>query len=214
MPRCVARGFVNLVEVAFTPRGDAIGTDNWFQQPRGGNARRIGPHRRRRAVSLSPDKGTPQPVTGAPLPAVSLYPAVAHSGLAYVDGLALPRMQGSLLSAQHNTRRVVRHDLVAKGSTFETRDRDFVTTEDPDFHPSDVVEDADGRLLVIDTGKLVHPPLPDRTDSKSGGERRHLSCSASELEFAWRFVGIEVRLARSVRRAADRVIGRRTVGGA
>ncbi len=148
----VARGFVNLVEVAFTPRGDVIGTDNWFQQPRGGMRDALVHIVDGGLYPYHPDKGTPQPVTGAPLPAVSLYPAVAHSGLAYVEGLALPRMQGSLVSAQHNTRRVVRHDLVAKGSTFETRDRDLVTTEDPDFHPSDVVEDADGTLLVIDTG--------------------------------------------------------------
>ncbi len=61
-------------------------------------------------------------------------------------------MQGNLVSAQHNTRRIVRHKLVAKGSTLETRDHDLVSTEDPDFHPSDVVEDADGTLLIIDTG--------------------------------------------------------------
>ena len=29
-PEVVCRGFVNLVEVAFTARGEAIGTDNWF----------------------------------------------------------------------------------------------------------------------------------------------------------------------------------------
>src|SRR5262249_14450276 len=29
-PEVICRGFVNLVEVAFTARGDAIGTDNWF----------------------------------------------------------------------------------------------------------------------------------------------------------------------------------------
>jgi hypothetical protein len=29
-PEVICRGFVNLVEVAFTARGEAIGTDNWF----------------------------------------------------------------------------------------------------------------------------------------------------------------------------------------
>jgi hypothetical protein len=41
---------------------------------------------------------------------------------------------------------------VPHGSTFRTVDEAFVTTEDPDFHPSDVVESADGSLIVIDTG--------------------------------------------------------------
>src|SRR3954470_22680611 len=35
-PEVVCRGFVNLVEVAFLPGGEAVGTDNWFQQPAGG----------------------------------------------------------------------------------------------------------------------------------------------------------------------------------
>src|SRR5690606_28891701 len=31
-------------------------------------------------------------------------------------------------------------------------DRDFLTSDDPDFHPTDVLQDADGSLLVVDTG--------------------------------------------------------------
>src|SRR5262249_47892250 len=32
----LCRGFENLVEIAFTPRGEVIGTDNWFQRPTNG----------------------------------------------------------------------------------------------------------------------------------------------------------------------------------
>jgi hypothetical protein len=32
------------------------------------------------------------------------------------------------------------------------QDSDFLSSSDPDFHPTDVLEDADGNLLVIDTG--------------------------------------------------------------
>ena len=60
--------------------------------------------------------------------------------------------QGNLFSAQHNARRIGRHVLVPDGSTFRSEDSDFLTSDDPDFHPSDVLEDADGSLLVIDTG--------------------------------------------------------------
>jgi hypothetical protein len=39
-----------------------------------------------------------------------------------------------------------------KGASFRTDDSDFLTSTDPDFHPTDVIEDADGSLLVLDTG--------------------------------------------------------------
>ena len=42
--------------------------------------------------------------------------------------------------------------LSANGATFTTKDTDFVTSTNRDFHPTDVLEDADGSLLVIDTG--------------------------------------------------------------
>src|SRR5207302_5420480 len=47
---------------------------------------------------------------------------------------------------------VTRHVLEPNGATFKTRDEDFVVSDNLDFHPTDVVEDADGSLLVIDTG--------------------------------------------------------------
>src|SRR5262249_21464323 len=81
-----------------------------------------------------------------------------------------PDTVGDFFSAQHNTRKVVQHHLERSGATFRTTDRDFVTTQDPDFHPSDVIEDADGSLLVIDTGswyvhhcptgRIRHVPAP------------------------------------------------------
>src|SRR4029077_12608127 len=98
-------------------------------------------------------EGTPQPVTGDPLPPLALFPAVALSGLERYRGGAFPAgYRGNLFSAQHNARAVGRHVLVPDGSTFRSEDSDFVTSDDPDFHPSDVLEDADGSLLVVDTG--------------------------------------------------------------
>ena len=40
----------------------------------------------------------------------------------------------------------------AKAPRSAPRTRDFLTSRDPDFHPTDVIEDADGSLLVLDTG--------------------------------------------------------------
>jgi putative heme-binding domain-containing protein len=42
--------------------------------------------------------------------------------------------------------------LVPHGATFQTRDEDFLLSDNLDFHPTDIVEDADGSLLIIDTG--------------------------------------------------------------
>jgi putative heme-binding domain-containing protein len=42
--------------------------------------------------------------------------------------------------------------LVPKGSTYETKDSDFVVSDNLDFHPTDVIEAADGSLLIVDTG--------------------------------------------------------------
>src|SRR5581483_5605809 len=53
-----------------------------------------------------------------------------------------------------------RHILHREGATFRTDDSDFLTSRDPDFHPTDVIEDADGSLLVLDTGAWFIPGCP------------------------------------------------------
>ncbi|HUG18215.1 MAG TPA: c-type cytochrome, partial [Planctomycetaceae bacterium] len=42
--------------------------------------------------------------------------------------------------------------LTPSGSTYTSREEEFLISDNPDFHPTDVLEDADGSLLVIDTG--------------------------------------------------------------
>lgn len=145
-PEVVCRGFDNLVEVVFTARGDRIGTDNWFVTPQGGVRDALVDLADGGLYPRTPDSGTPQPVTGEPLTAVALFPAVALSGLAILGDT------GELLSAQHNARKVQRHVLTPDGSTFRAEHFDFVTSTDPDFHPSDVLEAPDGSVLVVDTG--------------------------------------------------------------
>ncbi|MCI0379541.1 MAG: HEAT repeat domain-containing protein [Gemmataceae bacterium] len=159
-PEVLCRGFENLVEVVFTPRGDVVGTDNWFQRPSGGLRDALVHLVDGGLYPLQPDRGTPQPVTGEPLPPISLYPAVALSGLERYRGQAFDGMQGHLFSAQHNARKVGRHLFVREGATFRAQDFDFLTSVSPDFHPSDVLEDADGSLLVLDTGSWYTQHCP------------------------------------------------------
>jgi putative membrane-bound dehydrogenase-like protein len=156
----ISRGFENLVEVEFMPAGEIIGTDNWFALPQAGERDALvhlveggvyplNAHARTEAGFFNP---------GDLLPPIVIYPAVALSGLVRYRGEAFPiLMRGSLFSAQFNARKVVQHQLSRLGSTFQSTDEDFLTTDDPDFHPSDVLEDADGSLLVVDTGSwYVH----------------------------------------------------------
>jgi putative membrane-bound dehydrogenase-like protein len=151
----VARGFENLVEVEFMPTGEIIGTDNWFSRPQAGQ--------RDALVHLL--EGAVYPLnahaqiesrafnSGGLLPPIALYPAVALSGIARYRGGQFPsRFRDLLFTAQFNARKVVSHRLQRSGSTFRSEEEDFLTTDDPDFHPSDVLEDGDGSLLVVDTG--------------------------------------------------------------
>lgn len=188
-PEVLCRGFANLVEIAFTPRGDVLGTDNWFQKPSGGIRDALVHLIEGGLYPYEPDVGTPYPVTGEPLPAASLFPAVALSGLVSYRGPSFPaEMRGNLFSAQHNARSVGRHVLLADGSTFRTRDMDFVSTDDPDFHPSDVLEAADGSLLVLDTGSWYVQHCPTgriRKVQAPGGIYRVRAIGARPVHDPW-----------------------------
>ena len=63
-----------------------------------------------------------------------------------------PEYRNNIFTTQFNTHKVVRSVLKRSGSTFTSTEHEFLQSDDPDFHPTDVLEDADGSLLVIDTG--------------------------------------------------------------
>lgn len=60
--------------------------------------------------------------------------------------------QNNLFAALFNYHKVTRHVLQPDGATFKTHDEDFLACQSIEFHPTDVLEDADGSLLVIETG--------------------------------------------------------------
>src|SRR4029077_16707314 len=61
-------------------------------------------------------------------------------------------IRDNVFVAHFNYHKVTRHVLSREGATFKARDEDFLACTDVDFHPTDVLEDADGSLLVIETG--------------------------------------------------------------
>lgn len=146
-------GFDNPVEVVFTEGGDMFGTMTYFQDPRDGQ---------RDAILHFVEGGVypkPYPVTeefqrtGDLMPVMTKFARVAPSGLLRYRGPAMGEgFHGNLFSAHFNSHRVLRHKVSRSGATYKTEDSDFFVASDPDLHPTDVMQDRDGSLIVVDTG--------------------------------------------------------------
>ena len=143
-------GMDNPVEIAFTEEGEALATCNILL-----------PRPRVDAILHCIEGGVwpwhevhnEFPRTGDLLPAASELGWVAPSGLMRYKSEALGKdHRDNLFSAQFNRHRIQRHVLTRDGATFRMTNEDFLTSASQDFHPTDVLEDADGSLLVIDTG--------------------------------------------------------------
>jgi len=98
-------------------------------------------------------------LTGDLLTEVHNYGHVAVSGMTryrsgplFKDAETLPD-SAEFLVTEFNTHKVVHTVIQRDGATFRhVETRDLFVSPDPDCHPTDVMEDADGSLLVIDTG--------------------------------------------------------------
>jgi putative membrane-bound dehydrogenase-like protein len=146
-------GMDNPVDVAFTPEGERILTATFLEHPQAGKRDAI-VHAIYGGVY-----GKPHNVldghkrTGDLMPVMcQLGPAVPVGLTRYASRAFGNGYQDSFFAAMFNVRKVTRHILVPNGSTFTTRDEDFLVSDDRDVHPTDVIEDADGSLLVVDTG--------------------------------------------------------------
>lgn len=145
-------GMDNPVEIDFTPTGDVLGTVNLFYQTRGDCLVHWLPGGR------YPRDDQPQCLaefrrTGDLLGPVFNYGHVAVSGAMRYRGDSLgPEFRESWFVCEFNTHQVNVTRLAPSGSTYGAERADFLRSESIDFHPTDVLEDADGSLLVIDTG--------------------------------------------------------------
>ena len=146
-------GFDNPVELVFLPTGETFGTMTYFQDPRDGQRDAI-MHWVWGGVYPKPYPVTSEfKRTGDLMPVMTKFARIAPAGLLRYRSTSFgAEYKGNLFSAQFNPHRVQRHILSRDGATFHTQDSDFLTSVDPDFHPTDVIEDSDGSLLVVDTG--------------------------------------------------------------
>jgi len=146
-------GFDNPIEIVFNEAGETIGTMTYFVDPSHGQRDGL-MHWVEGGCYPKPYEVTAEFIrTGDLMPVMTRFARIAPSGLARYRGAAFgPEYHGNLFSAQFNPNRVQRHVVFREGATFRTEDSDFITSTDPDFRPTDVLEDADGSLLVSDTG--------------------------------------------------------------
>jgi putative membrane-bound dehydrogenase-like protein len=147
-------GMDNPVDVAFTPGGERIFTTTFFQHPGGGQ--RDGLIHAIYGAVYGKDH---DPVYEHPWTNPELMPVMTHMGPAAPCGLLRYESEAfgkeykdNLFACQFNMHKVSRHILIPDGATFKTEDHDFLVSDNLDFHPTDVIEDADGSLLVVDTG--------------------------------------------------------------
>jgi putative membrane-bound dehydrogenase-like protein len=158
--RIVGQGPLNPVEAAFSAEGEMFSTAAIFDNFGGRHDALI--HWVPGAITRK-QYGGPLLVkdSGHRLPALSRWGQVAPAGLArYRAATFGADFQDNLFACQFNTHKVVRVRLEREGSTFRSRDSDFLKSECVDFHPTDVIEDADGSLLIIDTGGWLYFGCP------------------------------------------------------
>lgn len=153
LERMAGGAFDNPVEIIFTPAGETIGTMTYFRDPAQGQRDAL-MHWVEGGVFPKPGESMAEFVrTGPLMPVMTKFARIAPSGLVRLQGTGWGEdYENNLFSAQFNPHRIQRHKLFRDGATYRTEDSDFLTSSDPDFHPTDVMQDADGSLLLCDTG--------------------------------------------------------------
>lgn len=146
-------GMDNPVEVAFTPTGERIFTTTFFQHPGGGQRDGLIHAIYGGVYGKIHDVLDDHKRTGEIMPVLTHLGPAAPCGLMRYQAKAFgPDYQNNLFASLFNLHKITRHILEPKGASFQSHDSDFMVSDNTDFHPTDVLEDADGSLLVIDTG--------------------------------------------------------------
>ncbi|QOV91031.1 PVC-type heme-binding CxxCH protein [Humisphaera borealis] len=146
-------GMDNPVGVAFLSTGERILSCTFFQQPAAGRRDGLIHAIYGGVYGKQHDVLRGHIVTGGLMPVLSHQGAAAPAGIiAGTQSLWGGGHRDNLLACYFNLRKVVLHELIADGATYKTKDTDLLASEHPDFHPTDVLEDSDGSLLVVDTG--------------------------------------------------------------
>lgn len=170
-------GMDNPVDVAFSPAGERFFTTTFLQHPGGG--KRDGIIHAIYGGVYGKDHSV---LDGHPRTDPRLMPPLIHLGAAAPSGLDavdLPSLFGgnapgdydcALVASQFNKHCISLHLLTEQGASYSSTDVNLVVSDHPDFHPTDVFQDSDGSLLIVDTGgwyklccptsQLMKPDVP------------------------------------------------------
>jgi putative membrane-bound dehydrogenase-like protein len=197
----ITGGMNNPVGLAFSETGERFLSGTFFDLSKPGRRDGIlhavygGTYGRKNPRVL-----TPHPNTGG------FLPVLAQLGPAAPSGMVMPRhgasgLKGALVLTEFNTRRVSRHQLSTSGSSYSTETSTFLESDQTDFHPTDVIEDADGSLLVADTGswymiccptsKIAKPDVLgaiyriQKKDAKLQDDARGLKLDWNQPQISW-----------------------------
>lgn len=147
-------GMDNPVEVVLTPGGERIFTTTFLQNPAGGKRDGI-----IHAVYGGIYGKVHDVIDDHPHTSPDVMPVLVHLGPAACCGLVRyesstfgPEYRDNLFVSSFNLHKVTRHVLKPDGATFAATTQDFLVCDSLDFHPTHLIEDADGSLVVIDTG--------------------------------------------------------------
>lgn len=178
-------GMDNPVGLAFTAEGERILSGTFFQNPEGGKRDGL-IHALYGGVYGKPNDALEgHPRTGDLLPIMTHLGAAAPAGLMrYESDVFGKEFQNNLFVACFNMHKIVRCEMKPDGATYKTTDSDFLVSDNPDFHPTDVLEDADGSLIVVDTGgwyKLCCPTSQLHKPDVLGGVYRVWRKDAKKL---------------------------------
>lgn len=146
-------GMDNPVEVVFTPGGERIFSTTFLTRP--GAGKRDGIIHAVYGGVYGKTNGAldGHPRTGNLMPVLDHLGSAAPCGLVRLDSGGLgDGFRNNVLTTLFNMHKVTRHVLTKQGATFSSATTDFLVSDNLDFHPTDVLEDADGSILVVDTG--------------------------------------------------------------
>ena len=201
LERVITGGMNNPVGLAFAETGERFLSGTFFDLSKPGRRDGIlqavygGMYGRKNERVLDP-----HPNTGR------LLPIMSQLGPAAPSGMVMPQhpsseLKGDLICTEFNTRRLSRHQLSKSGSSYSADTSTFLESDQSDFHPTDVIEDADGSLLIADTGswykiccptsKIAKPHVLgavyrlQKKGSKKHEDPRGLKFDWSQPQVAW-----------------------------
>ncbi|MBI3866119.1 MAG: HEAT repeat domain-containing protein [Planctomycetia bacterium] len=157
--RICGGGFDNPVELVFTETGEMVGTmdqgtgDALLHYVEGG----VYPRGDQPCVAEFK-------MTGPLLPPITSFSAALPAALCGLVAIRSdhfgPEFKNSLLTTQFNVHRLQQHALNHSGATLACTSRDFVVSSNYDLRLTDVLEDADGSLLMVDMGAWFNYGCP------------------------------------------------------